>query len=100
MSQVTLDIGGRHYTVSCGDGEEAHVRGLGKLIDEKVKSVTGGRPTAEAQALLFASLMLADEVHEASHAQDGADDTAETLERVADALERCAQRLESVRHPS
>ena len=29
MSNVTLSIGGRSYTVACAEGEESHVLGLG-----------------------------------------------------------------------
>ena len=100
MSQVTLNIGGRNYTVSCGDGEEAHVRDLGRLIDDKVTAVTGGRPTPEAQSLLFAALMLADQVHETSSPENDSEEMADALERVANSLERCAQGLESGRPAS
>ena len=100
MSQVTLDIGGRHYTVSCGEGEEAHVLKLGRMIDEKVTSVTGGKPTPEAQALLFAALVLADELHDAGSGgsqRTGPDEgeLASVLERFADSMENCAESLES-----
>lgn len=90
MSQVTIEVGGRTYTLACAEGEEAHIMKLGRLIDEKVTGITGGRPAAETQSLLFAALMLADELHEASGGRAGTVD-----EDLADALERCAERLES-----
>ncbi len=103
MSQVTIDVGGRTYTVSCGDGEEARIRKLGELIDAKVSSVTGGKPAAEGQALLFAALLLADELQDAQKAAQQAakpsvmDDPnlAAMLEKFAEVIENCAEKLES-----
>ena len=39
MSNVTLLIGGRSYSVACAEGEEAHVEGLGQLIDGKIRDL-------------------------------------------------------------
>ena len=39
MSNVTLSIGGRSFTVACAEGEEGHVAGLGRMIDSKVGSM-------------------------------------------------------------
>ncbi|HQS70801.1 MAG: hypothetical protein B7Y36_02775 [Novosphingobium sp. 28-62-57] len=63
MSNLTLDIGGRPFTVSCADGEEPHVEMLGRMIDERARNV--GRGQSETRTLLFAALMLADELHDA-----------------------------------
>jgi len=65
VSNVSLTIGGRTFSVSCADGEEAHVANLGRLIDAKVTSagVTG---QAESRMLLFAALLLADDAHGAA----------------------------------
>lgn len=63
MSNVTLSIGGRSFTVACADGEEAHVTGLGRLIDAKAAEA-GAVGQTESRMLLFASLMLADTVHD------------------------------------
>lgn len=100
MSNVTLSIGGRSYTVACAAGEEAHVAGLGEMIDAKIRAM-GATGTTETRQLLFAALLLADEVHEAKSpdravaAQPGADDTqAERLEAIAAKLEACALALE------
>lgn len=94
MSQVTLEIGGRPYTLACATGEEAHVMKLGRLIDEKVREVTGGANTGEAQALLFAALILADELHEARERGQTGEDVAALLESCAQRLENCASALE------
>lgn len=64
MSNITLTIGGRPYTVACAPGEEDHVEGLGQLIDGKLDSLPGSVSLSETRSLLFAALLLADEVHE------------------------------------
>jgi len=64
MSNVQLVIGGRSFTVACAAGEEKHVADLGRMIDAKVIE-SGAIAQNETRMLLFAALMLADEVHEA-----------------------------------
>lgn len=99
MSNVTLRIGGRDYTVACAAGEEEHVIGLGRQIDAKIQSM-GGAAQSETRQLLFAALLLADELHEkgdparAGPSVDG-DQHAEALEAIAERLEACAQALEA-----
>lgn len=97
MSNVALQIGGRSYTVACAAGEEDHVAGLGRLIDEKVQSMGGGHN--EVRQLLFAALLLADELHEARQRPaaapaPSAPDHSAALEAIADRLEKCAAALE------
>lgn len=72
MSEVTLRIGGRPYKVACADGEEAQLARLGSMVDAKFKQLSGNRAPTEAQNLLFAALLLADELHEL-HASLGED---------------------------
>ncbi|WP_395394498.1 cell division protein ZapA [Novosphingobium sp. BL-8A] len=62
MSNVNLTIGGRSFTLACADGQEPHVEYLGRLIDEKV-AAAGAVGQTETRMLLFAAIMLADEVH-------------------------------------
>lgn len=92
MSNVTLHIGGRSYTVACAEGEEGHVSGLGEMINAKVLAMGGGHN--ETRQLLFAALLLADELHEA-RSRGGAAATAPQLDLHADALEAIAARLEN-----
>ena len=64
MADVTLSIGGRQYTVSCRDGEEDHLRAIGALVDGKTADAKAavGEGMGETRQLLFAALLLADEV--------------------------------------
>ena len=97
MSNVTLQIGGRSYIVACAAGEEAHVERLGQLIDDKAREL-GPSSHNEVRLLLFAALVLADDLHEArgtaAPAHSGGPDHAETLEKLADRLESYANSLE------
>ncbi|MGN6358450.1 MAG: cell division protein ZapA [Novosphingobium sp.] len=63
MSNVALWIGGRSYTVNCAAGEEDHIAELGAMIDAKLTSM-GAPGHNETRTLLFAALLLADEVFE------------------------------------
>ena len=100
MSNVTLTICGRDYTVACAEGEEAHVTGLGRLIDSKLGAMGNMAGQSESRQLLFAALLLADELHEGGPARAAAvpyattDDYADRLEAIAARLETCASHLE------
>jgi len=99
MTDVTLSIGGRNYTVACAPGEEAHVFGLGQMIAGKLADMPGGQAHGETRSLLFAALLLADQVHEleAEKTQPSRllplkrlGELAERLEKLAEAVERRA----------
>jgi cell division protein ZapA len=106
MSNITLSIGGRSYTVACAEGEENHVRSLGSMINTKVSSMGDMSGQAETRMLLFAALLLADELHEANNQPrssqspapaDGepSPEMAGMLAQLANRLENLAERLES-----
>ncbi len=98
MSDVTLSIGGRRYKLACAAGEEAHIARLGTTIDERLAANPALARQSEAQALLYASLLLADELHERNVQQsqtiEAAPETALPLENLADTLEALADELE------
>jgi cell division protein ZapA len=94
MARVTLEIGRNSWTVNCRDGEEAQVRELGSIISarwEQAQRAAGDADTS--RVLLLIALMLADELNDAQvlAASAGRDDT---LESVADRLEKLAAALE------
>jgi cell division protein ZapA len=103
VSNVTLSIGGRSYTVACAEGEEDHVLGLGAMIDGKLAEMGDMSGQSESRMLLFAALLLADEAHESARkpapapivaepAEDPA--VAQHLAAIAARLENLAERLE------
>ena len=98
MAMVEIEVASRRYSIACRDGEEEHLKDVAALVDSKARDAAqalGG--LSEARLLLYASLLLADELHEARAAAPGSDDerTAEAIDRVADRLERLAERLEA-----
>lgn len=96
MSNVTLQIGGRDYTVACAEGEETHVSMLGRLIDRKLTAMGSGGQN-EVRTLLFATLLLADELYEARNkAEPGASAGEPASDEVAEALEALAGRVENL----
>ena len=103
MSNVSLEIGGRQYSVASADGEEEHVALLGRRIDEKLRSMGGASGQSESRMLLFAALLLADEIHEMTvrgGAPAPADDgpalakNAERIDAAALQIENLATHLE------
>ena len=99
MSNVTLEIGGRKFTVACDDGEEEHIAMLGRTIDGKIAEMPHIASQSEARALLYAALLLADELHEirrSGHSPASEQpEIAEALESLAGRLENLASRLEN-----
>lgn len=106
MAVVDLKIGGRSYEIACRAGEEDHFRRIGALVDARAADATravGG--LTEARTLLFASLLLADEISSRPPPEPAAppppaprdDDPAVTqaIERLATRIEALADRLES-----
>lgn len=97
MSNVTMEIGGRRYTVACDAGEESHIAMLGSSIDRRLATIPNLGNQSEQRTLLFAALLLADELHEANKTPttpSSAQTAAEPLEKLADRLESLASQLE------
>nr|WP_232843969.1 cell division protein ZapA [Allopontixanthobacter sediminis] len=85
-------IGGRRHTVSCADGEEAHIANLGGMIDEKFAQM--GNPAGpDSQNMLFAALLLADELHEARTTVLSAE---KSRQKMADERDSLAARVEEM----
>ena len=100
MSNVALEIGGRRFTVACAAGEESHVSGLGRMIDGKLAEMGEAAGQSESRMLLYAALLLADELHERGHAnavpaQALPPETDTHLSAIAERLENLAGLLEA-----
>lgn len=101
MASVEVEIAARRYAVACRDGEEAHLREVAAIVDRKAQDAgTALGSLSEVRQLLFAALLLADEVkeHRAGNPVAPDDDSgriADALERLAGRVEALAQRLES-----
>lgn len=115
MSEVSITINKRPYTVHCDDGQEAHLRALAARVDGHVTELVSAMGQIGDQRLLvMASLMLADELAEmqsdADHVQStgrgsqvmsapeasvvrGIEQLAERIDSVAAEIERAAESL-------
>ena len=109
MAEITLTINNRNYDIACDDGHEEHLRRLGAYVDQRVNDLAAAvGQIGEPRLLVMASLLIADELHEAMSKLGAAgngngDDNGAVIaafeEReveVAEALEACAQRLERI----
>ncbi|MEO1044903.1 MAG: cell division protein ZapA [Pseudomonadota bacterium] len=111
MADLTLDIGGRSYPVTCRDGEQEHIQSLAAMIDDQLRKASAGGPAmTEVRGLLFASLFLADALKEkeAQLAQATSENPMQVSAKASDAptpavpagairaLESLAERVEAL----
>jgi len=106
MPEIAITVNGRNYRVSCGPGEEARLQSLAHGLDQRIeKLVRSVGQAGEAQLLLAAGLLLADELDETRAELDQlraappaapppVDDGAE--HRAAVAIDMLAQRIEAI----
>ena len=102
MAQVELEIAARKYVVACRDGEEEHLRTVAAIVDRKARDAGAALGSlSEARNLLFASLLLADELKERREGRGGPVEAepdpalGEALERLAERFEQLAETLEN-----
>ena len=102
MATIELEVAGRKYSIACRDGEEEHLRSVAAVVHRKARDAEAALGALnESRQLLFAALLLADEIKDirAGNAPlpDPEPDPAVggALERLAERVEALAQRLES-----
>jgi cell division protein ZapA len=99
MAEIDVFIAGRAYKVACRDGEEDSLRKAASLVDAKSREALSGLGTlSEARQLLFASLLLADQLVDDGRTPEPIlpdPALAERAERIADRLESLAAALEN-----
>jgi cell division protein ZapA len=103
MADVRLMVAGREYIVTCKDGEEPRLEALGRIVDEKAREAGGAGGLNESRQLLFAGLLLADQMYDGQSgngdpepAQESSPIPDEMAEQMAATVERLAERLESL----
>ena len=102
MANIDVEVAGRRYTVSCRDGEEDHLRSVAAMVDQRARDATQALGSlTEARQLLFAALLLADDVQELKSGNMDAGSlppdprVAEAAEALAAHVEALADRLEA-----
>ena len=99
MAEVELTIAGRPYRVACRAGEEENLRAAGALVDAKSREAIAGLGTmSESRQLLFAALLLADQIVDGREVDLPSGPDPELVARagkLADRLESLADTLEA-----
>lgn len=104
MPEIALSINGRNYRVTCGPGEEARLRTLAEAFDQRITALVRSVGQAgEAQLLLVAALLMADELDEARTelsklrgAAASAAAAGQSEQQAAGAIDALAQRIEAI----
>jgi cell division protein ZapA len=69
MSQISVPVNGRNFTITCDEGQEARTRRLAQFVDAKVGQFAANvGQVGEAKLLLLAALVIADELADANEA--------------------------------
>jgi len=97
MAEIDVIIAGRPYKVACRDGEEETLRAAARLVDTKSREALAGLGTlSEARQLLFAGLLLADQLIDGRPQPAPPAAPAGPDPELVSAAERLATRLESI----
>ncbi|HEY0145813.1 MAG: cell division protein ZapA [Methylovirgula sp.] len=112
MAQVTVTIAKHVYRVACGEGEEAHLQGLARQIDQRIEKLKKDFGEIGDQRLtIMAAITIADELVEAkrriteldveilnltSKETDRTSERDEWADRLADSIGETAARVERV----
>ena len=103
MAELDIEVAGRRYRVACRDGEEDNLRAAAAIVDGKSREALAGMGAlSEARQLLFAALLIADQLIDKKGDQAPSPSVApdpQVVRRVdvlAERLERLAGSLETV----
>jgi cell division protein ZapA len=105
MSRVAVTVNGRSYTIACDDGQEPRIRRLAQYVDARVEEfVKNFGQVGEGRLLLFAALVIADELSDAnenlaqerSRARAAASEADSEAETAAGVIHALAQRIEAI----
>jgi len=107
MSQISITINGRDYSIVCDDGQEEHLTRLSEYLDTRVSELVDSvGQIGESRLLLMVALLIADELSDAyaevaalkgesTDAAPAAEQAAVT-EEMAAMLEAASQRIEAI----
>lgn len=84
MAQVIININYREYPISCENGEEAQIIKLGRLLDDKARTLTKALGQINENLLLaMTGLLVADELNDTKKELATAYETISELKTVA-----------------
>ena len=98
MASIDIEIAGRRYNVACRDGEESHLHSVAAMVDQRAHdAATALGSLSETQQLLFAALLIADDIKEIRAGAGIPEPVPPPPDpAVAQSLERLASRMESL----
>ena len=98
MANIDIEIGGRRYNVACRDGEEEHLHSVAAEVNRRATDAAAAMGSlTETRQLLFAALLIADEIKEIRAGAGIPEPVAPPPDpAVAQSLERLAQRIETL----
>ncbi len=107
MSEVTLKINNRGYSLSCDEGQEERLADLGHYVDSRLRDIANaGAASNESHLLVLTALVLADELYtlqdEVAALKNGqaqqqhSDSHKEEEEMIARAIEHLAEKIERI----
>lgn len=111
MSQISITINGRDYSIVCDDGQEEHLSRLSEYLDTRVSELVDSvGQIGESRLLLMVALLIADELSDAyaelaalkGESADAEPDPAHeaaqaaVTEEMAAMLEAASQRIEAI----
>lgn len=93
MSQVTITVGGRHYRLSCDEGEEPHLAGLGEKLDTMINELREAFGEIGDQRLtVMAAILALDRLDEAEKKIEAAEaDISDAREHRNESVGRAKQ---------
>ena len=111
MSQISITINGREYSIVCDDGQEQHLSRLAEYLDTRVAELVDSvGQIGDARLLLMVGLLIADELSDAyaelSALRDGTDGALSTQasetavarmnDDLAAVIESASRRIEAI----
>jgi cell division protein ZapA len=65
MPVVTVNIDGKAFRMACEDGQESHLEGLARHVDERIRTTRQSfGEIGDLRLTVMAALMICDELHE------------------------------------
>ncbi len=114
MAQVSVTIGGRNYRMACDDGQEEHLMKLARELDQKISHLREAfGEIGDTRLTVMAAIMVSDELSETKRRVRGLEQEVEGLKEArvasvermdaiertsAQSLERVAERIERLAH--
>ena len=115
MSQVSITINGRDYTIACDDGQEDHLTRLSDYLNSRISEVVAAvGQVGDTRLLVMLGLLIADELSDSyaelaaargeevdaelpvgGHKQAVEEGVVTAIESLAEQIETIAERLEA-----